>query len=392
MYPFSVFKVSASNETSFPEELRSSSPPRCGSAGGNKSPTLPANFSSELIEALLDWLWRSWNSLGVSGRGATARADRVIDPESLLLASTQWARYDARLFDEMLDWLSLHGSLINLQRLRNLHGAGLGDTTVLAAIAAVVQDRSNQSKWKVLIGQRVSPAKLVSLFQSADGKRALWGEPDPVFAAHGFHRSRPELRQMSQIPSPQHAPNFWLKLRSLFGVTTRAEIMVQLLTGEPATAAEIARRSGFTARSILVALREMAASGHLYEPPRPGRARVPRDQTPPPRTRGPSLVYALRLAEWGFLRTWTEPPGFPALRLPGPLLLLCQRLLQCLESLKPGMSTGMQSILLRRALTPSLLDIHRHGLSGEYGLPPSLPGESLRFTLAERLLPAIASL
>src|SRR4051794_15566652 len=112
---------------------------------------LPAAFSSQLIETIVSWLWRSWNSLGVAGHGGTARADRVIDPESLILASTQWARYDARLFDEMLDWLSLYGSLINLQRLRNLHRTGLGDTAVLAAVADVVQKRSQQSKWKVLV-------------------------------------------------------------------------------------------------------------------------------------------------------------------------------------------------------------------------------------------------
>lgn len=353
---------------------------------------LPANFSTQLIGALLDWLWRSWNSLGVSGHGGTARADRVIDPESLLLASTLWARYDARLFDEMLDWLSLHGSLINLQRLRNLHRTGLGDTAVLAAVAAAVQDRSRQAKWKVLVGQRFSKRALTPLFLRLDGKPAVWGKPDPLFAAHGFHRGRLELRQMSQAPSPQSAPNLWLKLRSLFGTTTRAEIMLQLLTGEPATAGEIARRSGFTARSILVTLREMALSGHLYEPPAPSRARVQRGQPPPVRTRGPSRAYALRTEEWSFLRTWTEPPGFPALKLPGPLLLLCQRLIQCLATAKPGTTAGMQSIHLREALTASLHDIHRHGLSGEYGLRPSLPGDSLLPTLAERLPAAIASL
>ena len=353
---------------------------------------LPASFSAQLIEALLDWLWRSWNSFGVSGHGSTARADRVIDPESLLLASTQWARYDARLFDEVLDWLSLHGSLINLQRLRNLHRAGLGDDAVLAAVAAVVQERSQQSKWKVLIAQRAPTPTLAPLFLSLDGKQEPWGRPDPLFAAQGFHRGTLELRHMSQAPSPQNAPNFWLKLRSLFGTTTRAEIMLQLLTGEPATAGEIARRSGFTARSILLTLREMALSGHLYEPPRPARIRPQRGQSPAARTRGPSRVYALRSEEWSFLHTWTEPPGFPVLKLPGPLLLLCQRLIHCLEAGKLGISTRMQSMHVRKALTSSLQDIHRHGLSGDYGLPPSLPGDELLQTLAERLPAAIASL
>jgi hypothetical protein len=353
---------------------------------------LPANFSTQLIEAILAWLWRSWNSLGVAGHGGNARADRVIDPEGLILASTQWARYDARLFDEMLDWLSLHGSLINLQRLRNLHRTGLGETTVLAALADVLQERSQQSKWKVLVGKHRSKRALTPLFLSLDKKPAAWGIPDPIFAAHGFHRGRLELRQMSQAPSPHAAPNLWLKLRSLFGTSTRAEIMLQLLTGKPATAGEIARRSGFTARSVLVTLREMALSGHVYEPPRPARPRTQRGQPAAARTRGQSLAYALRNDEWSFLRTWNEPSGFPSLKLTSPLLLLCQRLIKCLETMKPGISSDLKSIELRQALTESLQDIHRHGLSGEYGLPPSLPGDTLVPTLVERLPVALASL
>ncbi|MDD5260297.1 MAG: helix-turn-helix transcriptional regulator [Methylacidiphilales bacterium] len=353
---------------------------------------LPANFNAQLIESLIDWLWRSWNSLGVSGHGDPARTDRVIDPESLLLASTVWARYDPRLFDEMLDWLCLYGSLINLQRLRNLHRNGLGDSAVLSAVAAVVQEHSQQTKWKVLIGKHAPSQKPLPLFLSINGKNATWGRPDPLFAAQGFHRGRIELRQMSQAPSPQRAQNLWLKLRGLFGTSTRAEIMLQLLSSGPATAGEIARRSGFTARSILVTLREMAQSGHIYEPPRPARNRPQRGQAPAARTRGPSLAYALRPEEWCFLRTWPEPPGFPTLKFSAPLLHLCQHLLQSLESQKPEMFAHMQSILISEAISGSLKDIQRNGLSGDYGLPPHLPGDSLLPTLAERLPAAIASL
>lgn len=353
---------------------------------------LPASFNRQLTEVLLDWLWRCWVCLGVSGNGNLARADRVIDPEALLLASTLWARYDPRLFDEMLDWLCLHSSLINLQRLRNLHQSGLGDAAVLSAVAAVIQKHSQQPKWKALIRPSFGGAACEPLFLSLGGENAVWGQADPTFAAHGFHRGRLELRQMSQPPAPSAAPNLWLKLRSLFGTSTRAEIVLQLLTTGPATAAEIARRSGFTARSILVTLREMALSGHLYEPPRPQRSRPQRGQPNPVRTRGPSLAYSLRPEEWSFLRTWDEPLGFPSLQPTGPLLLLCQQLLACLASETPAASSQAQSMNLREAISPALQAIHRQGLSGEYGLPTDLPGESLVTTLATRLPQAIANL
>lgn len=353
---------------------------------------LPASFNSQLVAALLDWLWRSWTSLGVAGHGSTARADRVIDPEALILAGTLWARYDARLFDEMLDWLCMHSSLINLQRLRNLHQTGLGDAAVLSAIASVIKDHSAQTKWKALVAKPSRDATLTPLFLSLDGKQGTWGKAEPGFAAQGFHRGRLELRQMSQPPAPDHAANFWLKLRSLFGTSTRAEIVLQLLTTGPATAGEIARRSGFTARSILLTLREMALSGHVYEPPRPARSRVQRGQAAPPRKRGPSLAYSLRTDEWGFLRTWTEPDGFPTLRPPAPLLLLCQRLIHCVATEKPNTKTPVQAMHIREAVTPALQLIHYHGLGGDYGLPAQLPGDRLITILADRLPKAIASL
>lgn len=353
---------------------------------------LPPSFSRELTEALLDWLWRSWISLGVAGHGGRTRVDRVIDPEALLLASTLWARYDPRLFDEMLDWLGLHGSLINLQRLRNLHRTGLGDAAVLSAVAAVTLEQSGQPKWKALVRPATAGGSLQPLFLSLDGKDAVWGRAEPLFASHGFHRGKLELRSLSQPPSPSVAPNLWLKLRSLFGTSSRAEILLQLLTVGPSTAGQIARRSGFTPGSILVALREMALSGHLYEPPRPVRVRPQRGQPAPARTRGPSMAYSLRSGDWVFLRTWSEPDGFPEFKPPGPLLLLCQQVLACQADARPSASAGAQSLQLREVISPTLHALHHQGLSGEHGIPRELPGDSLVSTLTSRLPQAIASL
>jgi hypothetical protein len=352
----------------------------------------PPDFNSRIITALLDWLWRSWISLGVSGQGSAARVDRVIDPEALILAGSLWARYDARLFDEMLDWLRMHGGLIHLQRLRNLHRTGLGDSRVLSAIAAVMVECSPHSKWKALVSKPALTGPLTPLFLSLNEQTTTWGEPDPLFAAHGYHRGRMELRQMSQSPDPRHAPNLWLKLRGLFGTSARAEIMLQLLTAGPATAGEIARRSGFTARSVLLPLREMALSGHLDEPPRPVRARPQRGQSAPARTRGPSLAYALRPADWNFLRTWEEPSGFPKLVLPAPLLLLCQRLLAHFDSDAIAASPALQSLQLRETTAAPLAAIHRLGLSGDFGLPPDLAGERLATTFNKRLPTLLANL
>lgn len=351
----------------------------------------PPGFNTRLISALLDWLWRSWIAFGVAGQGPAAREDRVIDPEALILAGSQWARYDARLFDEMLDWLCLHGDLVHLQRLRNLHRSGLGNARVLSAIAAVVANHSPHAKWKVLVTNAESDQPLTPLFLSMEKNDTAWGQPEPLFAAQGLHRGRLELRHLSLPPNPRLAANFWLKLRSLFGTSSRAEIMLHLLVSGPATATEIARASGFTTRSILVPLREMALSGHLYEPPRPARTRPLRGQPAVARTRGPSQDYALRQAEWEFLRTWEEPSGFPRLESPVPLLRLCRVALD-LDASASGDSSMLQGLRLREAAAGPLAEIHRLGLSGSYGLPTDLSGDRLAATLSECLPALIADL
>ena len=75
----------------------------------------------------------------------------AIDPEALLLFSTAVARHDARLFDEILDWLQLNGAWINLQRLARLQREHrLGNDSVLAAIATQLTRGSSHPKWRMV--------------------------------------------------------------------------------------------------------------------------------------------------------------------------------------------------------------------------------------------------
>lgn len=351
----------------------------------------PPDFSSQLLSALLDWLWRSWISLGVSGQGAAARPDRVIDPEALVLASSQWARHDARLFDEMLDWLCQHGQFIHLQRLRTLQRAGLGDMRVLSAVAAVLAEHAPQAKWRSLKTLPHSKPPLEPLFVGQPTESAFWGAAEPLFLQQGFQRGRLELRQLSRPPDSRRAANLWLKLRALFGTSARADIWLYLLTRGPGTAAEIARFSGYTPRAILLPLREMALSGHLHEPPRSARARPQRGVAAPARTRGPSWKYALRPDEWSFLRTWPEPAGYPRLEPVAPLLQLCQIALQQAGSTPPG-SQALQELQLREAIAAPLTELQRLGLSESLGLPPDPRGGDLVSALNERLPALIRNL
>ena len=78
----------------------------------------PEAWSRRLRHTLLEHLWGQWSALGVAGYGA---ADgRIIDPEALLLCSLDQARHDARLFDAILDWCRVNGSLLAIPRLKAL--------------------------------------------------------------------------------------------------------------------------------------------------------------------------------------------------------------------------------------------------------------------------------
>ena len=69
-------------------------------------------FKATVLNGLLEFLWRQWSSLGVAGQDVPEER-RVIDPEPLLLLSLTVCRYDARLFDEILDWLTVNGEFMN---------------------------------------------------------------------------------------------------------------------------------------------------------------------------------------------------------------------------------------------------------------------------------------
>jgi len=74
--------------------------------------------NSELIDIQLTHLWNQWSVLGVAGYN---RANsHIVDPESLLLFTLKTARYDARLYDEVVGWCSVNGELLSIPRIKSL--------------------------------------------------------------------------------------------------------------------------------------------------------------------------------------------------------------------------------------------------------------------------------
>jgi hypothetical protein len=210
---------------------------------------------------LLEFSWGQWAQLGLSAH--TTRSDRwVVDPETLVLFTAEVARRDPRLFDEVLDWMSLNGRLLSLQRLRNLTGRFPIDRKLVDAVVAWVGESTPSLHWSKA-GQHGNSrrAKGVPLF--SPDVVSFVGEADPVFSRHGYVRPRVRRSRKSNEPDVRAPVNLAFQLRLILGPGSRSEIMRILLTAAdgPLDAARIADEAGFAKRNVNETLTALVGSG-----------------------------------------------------------------------------------------------------------------------------------
>jgi hypothetical protein len=219
-----------------------------------------------LLRAILELLWAQWTELGVAGtKGSPAT---IIDPEGLLASTCVFGRYDPRLFDEVLDWLSLHSGVLDVTRLRRV-GAPVGAKSerLLGTLVDFMRERGSAQKWAGAAAQALAREERVSygsqsLFRLADGKELpTFGEPDQFFATHGYVRPRLELRGMSVAPDPRRPALARLRMRALVGQGFRAEVLLYLSTHDHAHGRHIAERAAFSQRQVAEYLSALSAAG-----------------------------------------------------------------------------------------------------------------------------------
>lgn len=221
-------------------------------------------YREQLLDDLLAFLWGEWARLGVAGYGTDERPPQVIDPEALLLFSLGVARYDARLFDEVLDWLAANSRHLNIQRLTNLmRRYRFGCGRQLAAAAERLAQGGEKVKWRKL-ATMAPGAEPEPLFRFRTGEdMPLPGEMDAVFLRHGLLRNPVRPRGLSGLfPAVGTAPLI-LRLRAFMGVSSRCEALC-LLAGGAAYPADVARRTDYSTRGMQETLIEMERSGLVY--------------------------------------------------------------------------------------------------------------------------------
>lgn len=218
------------------------------------------------LENILNFLWRQWSFLGVAG-GARSEDEWAIDPEALLLFSLGISRYEPRLFDEILDWLVANGKWVDIQRLRGLVKSK-NETTqrLMSAVAHFLSSeaKSYRRKWEPLARSRELDLRVKKemLFNTREGEPfPKPGEISEPFHEYGFLRENFSLRKMSRPVSVAAGSNMRFLLRTLFGIGSRSECILYLLTHEAGHPSEVADAVGISVRAVQDTLIELAESG-----------------------------------------------------------------------------------------------------------------------------------
>lgn len=229
-------------------------------------------FRDELLDALLGFVWRQWAAIGVPAK--TSGADRYcVDPEALFALTCSVGRYDPRLFDEALDWLVKYERLISTQRLRTLFQKKLfSGVCVAGAVASFLKQETGMKRWEMIATQGRREQENTGLFFLRDSRALpVIGESDAGFLHAGFVREAVRLRRHATLRTEGNSP-ILLRLRGLFGVNARCEILLYLMTHQAGYPRAIARQTFYAQKTIHDALDDMRLSRYVQSS-RTGRER-----------------------------------------------------------------------------------------------------------------------
>jgi DNA-binding transcriptional ArsR family regulator len=225
----------------------------------------PGVLERGLREATLELCWRQWTAAGLAGTREDSRT--LIDPEALLVASLTLGRYDARLFDEVLDWLAGNWRLLDSARLKRIaRGASPGERALLGAVRQVVFTDKTTAKLPDTPTHDaqhpgVASAPPQNLFFSQNAGDIGWTETDPVFEAAGFLRPPVRLRGLSGRPGPTNPACLRFRLRALAGMGSKAEVLAYLVTHEWAHGRLIADRAAYPQGPVAAYLVSLSEAG-----------------------------------------------------------------------------------------------------------------------------------
>jgi hypothetical protein len=205
---------------------------------------------------LTSFAWEQWAQMGVFAP-RERRDGWAADPEALLLFSFEIGRDDPRLFDEVLDWMLTNERLVSVQRLRNLSSDDDRDLAE-AALTWVARQRPS-ARFKPLADTPRRGGNPRPVFRTIAPQV---NNPDEVFLSFDLLKPDTLPSGKSLPPDPDLPINFAFRMRNLFGLGTRAEVIRYLITfSETATPAQsIAEAAGYAKRNVNETLGALVAS------------------------------------------------------------------------------------------------------------------------------------
>jgi hypothetical protein len=213
--------------------------------------------------------------MGVAG--SVAGTDPwVIDPEPVLAFTTEAARHDARVFEEVMDWLVTNGHWVNTQRLSTvMRQDNVGDKAVMGAVASWMAEQDKSMKWRGLARWTISEARKPEepLFR-AMARKGIRGveHADEHFRRYGLVRERIRTRGGSQCVNMKDPANIMIKSRAVFGIGIRADVMAYMMTTQGSHPRDVARTLGYNPMRVQEVLVGLADAGVAFVRP-VGRAK-----------------------------------------------------------------------------------------------------------------------
>ena len=187
-------------------------------------------LSQKIDQLLIDLAWSLWTELGVAGIKRNHH-QYLIPPEELVILTSVLGQTDPRLRDEALDWCTRHHHFISVSRLRTLsNDLGSIVNEPLSLFSATLNSIS-QAHWPVLID--IEPLKFTP-----------------------SQKSRPPQMELPALLA--------LRLRSLFGVGARADLISFFLIQEKNDfAISDTTKIGYSKRNLAEVLEGFAQGGIL---------------------------------------------------------------------------------------------------------------------------------
>jgi hypothetical protein len=215
-----------------------------------------STLSQQLSDQLVAFAWDEWAQMGVLAT-PHRRSPWAQDPEALIVFTLEVARADARLFDELMDWMLVNESLLSVRRLRAMCIDETDRALVATALGWLARRRP-----RARLGNRESladAATLQPLFRSGGPV----SKADEDFAAAGWLRPPLLPSRKSSPPDPLAPINLAFRLRQILGVGVRSEaIRVLLTTNAPQVNAQtLARSTGYAKRNVHEALASLSKAG-----------------------------------------------------------------------------------------------------------------------------------